>query len=90
MRGRSLVVHAGWVGELGLQEGRCIFPHPRGLAARAARFPGLRLALRYVAAAGVRRGPSGAVPLSPRAAAFVSPSGCADHEARAPGWGAGA
>lgn len=30
------------------------------------------------------------MPLSPRAAAFVSPGGWADHEARAPGWGAGA
>lgn len=30
------------------------------------------------------------MPLSPRAAAFVSPRGWADHEARAPGWGAGA
>lgn len=51
----------------------------------------LRPALRYVAAAGGRgrRGPRGAVPLSPRAAAFVSPRGCADHEARAPEWGRG-
>lgn len=30
------------------------------------------------------------MPLSPRDAAFVSPRGRADHEARAPGWGAGA
>lgn len=38
---------------------------------------------------GSRRGPRGAVPLNPRAAAFVSPRGCADHEALAPVWGAG-
>lgn len=50
-----------------------------------------RRALRYEAAFGSgRRGPRGAVPLSPRAAAFVSPRGCADHAARARVWGAGA
>lgn len=40
-----------------------------------ARGPGQRLrrASRYAAAAGGERGPRGAVPLSPRAAAFVSP-----------------
>lgn len=36
-----------------------------------------------------RRGPEVQRPGAPRAAAFVSPRGCADHEARAPGWGRG-
>lgn len=87
-RGALLSLPAS-VGDLGLQGGRCILPYPRGpmsggCGGRSVTWPPPGRG---------RRGPRGAVPLSPRATAFVSPRGCADHEARAPeggGGGAGA
>lgn len=72
---------------LGPPGGRRVVPCPRDLAARGRLSRGCGGRPVNVAAAGGRRVPCGAVPLSPRAAAFVSPCGCADHEARAPGWG---
>lgn len=70
------------VGDLGLQGGRCILPHPRS---RVSADCGGR-SVTWPPPGGERHGPRGAVPLSPRAAAFVSPRGCADHEARALVW----